>query len=96
MLIQLPVTYNNYLQVDVIPTQNSSDGAPRVKMCSAVVNYNGENIPCGKCLNSGVLQPYAQNSSVSSVYDSFSYYVNNVRNYNLRTTSDDPNVNNLT
>lgn len=96
MLIQLPASYNNYLQVEVIPTQNTADGSPRVKLCSVVVNYNGENVPCGKCLNNGVLRPYAQNTTVSNVYDSFSYYVNNVRNYNLRTTTEDPNANNLT
>lgn len=96
MLIQLPQTYNNYLQVDVIPTQGTTDGSPRVKVCSAVVNYNGENVPCGKCINGGVLQPYAQNSTVSNIYDSFTYYVDNVMNFNLRTVADDPNVNNLT
>lgn len=96
MLIQLPPTYDNLLQVDVIPTQNSSDLMPRVKLCSAVVTYSGENIPCGKCINSGVLKPYAQDTTASTVHDSFSYYVKKVKNFGLRSTSDDPNVNNVT
>jgi hypothetical protein len=96
MLIQLPQTFNNYIQVDTIPTQGTPDNSPRVKTCSVVVNNNGENIPCPKCLNSGVLSPFAQNSTVSNIYDSFSYYLGGVTNYNLRTTADNPQVNTIT
>lgn len=96
MLIQLPQTFNNFFQVDVIPTQGTTDGSPRVKVCSVVSTYTGENVPCPKCVNSGVLEPYPQNTSVANTFDSFTYYINNVMNYNLRTVADDPNVNNLT
>lgn len=94
--LQFPSGFNNYLQIDAIPTQNTTDLSPRVKVCSVVVASSGENLPCPKCMNTGVLKPYAQNTSFTKLYDSFSWYVGSVRKLSMRTTLDNPNVDTMT
>lgn len=97
MIITYPATFSNSIQVNAKPTDKTNDGLPRVKLCSVVVTSSGENLPCPKCMNTGSLQSYSQNNeSVLNGYDSFKWSLPQVRNFNFRTTADNPNVNKMT
>lgn len=93
--VQFPTGFNNLIQVDAIPNQDTVDGFPRVKLCSAVVSWSGQNLPCPKCMNSGIISAYAQNDTFNSTYDSFTWY-SSVRTYDIVSTNDDPDANTMT
>ncbi len=83
------------MQVESIPDINTSDGLPRVKICSVVVHQSGENLPCPKCMNQGSVYAYSQNSTIFNTYDSIQWSVGSVVNYNLRQQFDFPNANQM-
>lgn len=94
-LIQLPFGYNNLVQVNSTPIQATPDGSVRIKMCSVVVGFIGANLPCSSCLGPGSLLSYAQNTTFSNLYDSFSWSLGTVMNFGFIS---DPSygANNLT
>ena len=66
-------------------------------MCSVAVISSGENLPCPKCMNSGgVLSAYSQNSTYSTIYDSFNWQIGSIINYGLRNETDNKYVNQMT
>ena len=65
-------------------------------MCSVAVISSGENVPCPKCMNTGgVVSPYSQNSTLSTVYDSFSWQIPSIVNFGLRSITDNTTVNQM-
>lgn len=96
LIIEFPQTFNHYFEVEAIPNQETPDGLPKAKICSVVVTSSGENTPCPKCMNTGILSASSQNSSLYSTYDGIIWSLGAVQNYNLRTTSDKLDVNKMT
>ncbi|CAF0786583.1 unnamed protein product [Brachionus calyciflorus] len=96
LVIEFPSTFNNYLEVEAIPNLDTIDGKPRAKICSVVITSSGENLPCPKCMNTGSLEAYSQNSSLYDTYDGILWSLAAVPNYNLRTTADNLDVNKMT
>jgi hypothetical protein len=85
--VDFPTVFESYLQVDVIPDISTLDGLPQIKACSVVIYQSGENLGCPKCMNQGTTNPYSQNSSIFTTYDSLQWSVGSVLNYGLRTKS---------
>ena len=94
--VDFPIGYNDFVQAEVVPDINTSDGLPKIKICSIVVHSSGENVGCPKCMNQGKVVAYSQNSSLFTTYDSIQWSVASVLNYGLRTKSIDlPYVNQM-
>jgi hypothetical protein len=92
--LTIPSGFNNILQVQALPVQNTTDGKPRVKLCSAVVTYSGENLPCPKCMDTAQVYSYAQLSNYS-IPDAFIWTIDSLANLGLRATSESASANTM-
>lgn len=96
MIIDFPHDYNNYFEIESVAVDDAIDGMPRAKVCSAVVTSSGENMPCPKCMNNAKFNSFPLNSSIYSTHTGIIWSHQSVRNFNLRTIDDQPDVNKIT
>lgn len=93
--VDLPATFDHLFQVDAIGSWNTSDGKARMKLCGVKIKYTGDNVPCKYCLNTTRAKAYSINKINPNALDRFIWQVQNVKNYNLRTSSESSTANKL-
>ena len=91
--IDFPSTFDNELKLDVLGNI-SSDGLPRMKVCTVKVYSSGENLPCENCLQRDKIISYVDNSSAVA-YDKLTWSINNIKNSNLRSSFENATANRL-